>query len=130
MGKETLDLSKRLRAEGAQGHPQTPKMDTHSTPRPQNDPQMAPQALQRQLKTPKMHPKSHPKTTKMIPRLSKSTSESQNPQKLFKIIPCIFSQRDVWAGGVTPWRKGISGPLQPSILVLSPTRRAIFRVFT
>ena len=32
-------LCRGARAEGAQGHPQTPKMDTHSTPKTQNDTQ-------------------------------------------------------------------------------------------
>ena len=97
----TLRPSQNGRAGVAQDLPRQPSRTLPGNPRmhpkarlqmhPQNETQMAPQALQRQLKTPKMHPKSHPKTTKMTPRLLKSTSESHNPQKILKLIPSILS---------------------------------------
>ena len=108
-------LLRRLRAEGAQGHPQTPKMDAQ---RPPQDPKME---VQGYPKTLKMLPNATPRTSTTTPNVTNPTAKSGNVNSVSKFETneprspeCKQPLAAVWAGGVTPWREAFQVTKLPS----------------
>ena len=93
--KEGGGLSRRLRAEGAQGHPQTHKIDPHSTPRPpkrfQNGASGALAAAQttHAPQKPLQEDQHDPQTPKIHFRITQPTENSKTDPKHFILAGCL-----------------------------------------